>query len=147
MADSFTETVVLPIASPDDAETTCAAVLPRLESADHVVVVHVIEKAGGGIDKASVEQREQRAEELFNTVTERFDDAGVPVETRLLFGTDVTETILDAAADVDATAIMITPRSANRWIRLLSGDVALSLVTDTDRPLIVVPEAEEDRGS
>lgn len=141
--NSLLETVVLPLASPDDAETTCEALTPYLVDGGRVIALHVIEKAGGAPDKASVEQREGRAEEIFEIVTDRFAEAGIDVETQLLYGTDVAQTIIDAAAERDASAIVITPRTASRWRRLLTGDTALSLMTNTDRPLVVVPDPED----
>jgi nucleotide-binding universal stress UspA family protein len=135
------ETVLLPVASEADAGTTGAAAAARIGAADgRAVVVHVIEKAGGAPDKASVEQREEQAAEIFAAAREAFADVGVEVETRLAYGTDIAETIFEVADDVDATAIAFTPREGNRWKRLLTGDVALSLVTETDRPVVVLPE-------
>jgi len=136
MTDLF-ERVLLPVADPDDAAASADAL------ADHefgsVLAVHVVEKAGGGLDKASVEQREDRAEEMFAAVRERLDDPG-RVDAEVVYGTDVAETIFEAAAEFDATAIVITPRGGSRWVRLLTGDVALSLVTESDRPVVVLPD-------
>lgn len=133
------ERVLLPVADPEDARATCDAL------ADHevgsVVAVHVIEKAGGAPDKASVEQREEFAEDTFRAVEACLADS-VPIETRVAFGTDVPDTIFEVADDIDATAIVITPRGGSRWIRLLTGDVALSLVTESDRPVVVLPDGE-----
>ena len=138
------ETVVLPVASETDAEATSAAAAGRIAAADgRAVVVHVIEKAGGAPDKASVEQREEHAEEIFAAAREAASDASIDVETRLAYGTDVAETIFEVADDVDATAIAFTPREGSRWLKLLTGDVALSLVTESDRPVVVLPDREE----
>lgn len=106
------------------------------------MAVHVIEKAGGAPDKASVEQREERAAEIFDAIAECLGDHAL--ETEIRYGTDVADTIFEAAADYDATAIAFTPRSGGRWIRLLTGDVAMTLVTETDRPVIVLPDVPED---
>lgn len=141
---SVFEHVVLPVASEDDAEATCDAAVERVASAGgSVVAVHIVEKGGGVPDKASVEQREERAEKIFAVVTDRCDDAGVPVETRIEYGTDVAETILDAARDVNASSVVFTPRGGSRWINLLTGDVARSLVEKTDRPVVVLPDEGE----
>ncbi|WP_231185199.1 universal stress protein [Haladaptatus sp. DYF46] len=137
------ERIVLPVASEEDAETTCDVALDRVADADgRVVAVHVVEKGGGVPDKASVEQREERAADIFSVVTDRCDAAGIPVETKLTYGTNVAEAIFDAADDVDATAIVFSPRSGSRWIQLLTGDVAHTLVTEANRPIIVLPDTE-----
>jgi nucleotide-binding universal stress UspA family protein len=127
---------LLPVADPADARATCEALAPY--DVGHVVAVYVVEKAGGAPDKASVEQREEYADEIFAVVEERLADS-VSLETRVAYGTDVTEAIFDVADDVGATAVVIRPREGSRWIRLLTGDVALSLVTETDRPVVVLP--------
>lgn len=137
------ERIVLPVASEEDAETTCDVALDRVaDVGGRVVAVHVVEKGGGIPDKASVEQREERAEGIFSVVTNRCEEAGIPVETELAYGTDVADAIFDVADDVDATAIVFSPRSGSRWIQLLTGDVAHSLVTETDRPIVVLPDTE-----
>lgn len=140
MTKSFTETVLIPLASPKDAERTADAVIPYLDPPpDHVLAVTVVEKTEGYMDKAPLEAATERAEETLEIVADRFEEAGVPTETRVLYGTNVIETILDVAEEVDVSSIMATPRNASRWVKLLSGDTALSLMMNTDRPLIVVP--------
>jgi len=131
--------VLLPVASVEDAQATARAVAPYLGDAGSVVAVHVIEKAGGAPDKASVEQRESYAGEVFDAVREQLGD----VETDLRFDTAVEDAIFAAAADHDASAIVFTPRGGSRWLRLLTGDVTLHVVTETDRPVLVLPDIGE----
>jgi nucleotide-binding universal stress UspA family protein len=133
------ERVVVPVASPEDARATARALDPHLDSGDRVVAVHVIEKAGGAPDKAGVEQREEYAVEVFDALRSALDDDR-PVETEIRYGTDVTDAIFGAASDHGASAIVITPRGGSRWLRLLTGDVALDIVTETDRPVVVLPD-------
>ncbi len=141
MTDLF-DRVLLPVASPEDARTTCRAAREYLTGS--ATAVHVIEKAGGAPDKAGVEQREEYAQECFDAFTDCLDD-GREIETEIRYGTDVADTIFQAATDHDATAIVITPRGGSRWVRLLTGDVALDIVTETDRPVVVLPDvAHED---
>ncbi len=145
MSDLF-ERVLVPVASPDDARATSRAVEPYLaRETSEVVVVHVIEKAGGAPDKAGVEQRQAYAEEIFEVVRETLDVQSL--ETEIRYGTDVPEAIFGAAGDHDATAVVITPRGGSRWLRLLTGDVALDIVTETDRPVVVLPDLETAGGS
>ncbi|MFB6152251.1 MAG: universal stress protein [Haloarculaceae archaeon] len=135
--------VFVPVASEEDARTTARAAAPHLRESDgYAVVGHVIEKAGGAPDKASVEQRERRAEDVFAVIGEEFAAADVPHECHLLYGTDVAERIIAAAGEHDADAIVFTPRGGSRWLRLLTGDVSLSLVTLADRPVVVLPDVE-----
>ena len=138
------ERVVLPVASVEDAAASTRALADHDPA--HVVAVHVIEKAGGAPDKAGVEQREQVAEQVFAAIEQGFERhlPGAGLETDLRYGTDVAETIFGAAADHGATAIVITPRGGSRWVRLLTGDVALDIVTRTDRPVVVLPDAGDN---
>ncbi len=141
MSDLF-ERILVPVASPDDARATSRAVEPYLAGeTSEVVVVHVVEKAGGAPDKAGVEQRQEYAGEIFEVVRGELEDQSL--ETEIRYGTDVADAIFGAADDHDATAIVITPRGGSRWLRLLTGDVALDIVTATDRPVVVLP----DRGT
>jgi nucleotide-binding universal stress UspA family protein len=142
MTDIF-DRVLLPVASQEDGRTTARAFDSYGADADRVVAVHVIEKAGGAPDKASVEQREQEAEKIFAVVREELGDG---IETEIAYGTDVAETIFDVADEMEATAIAFTPRGGSRWVQLLTGDVALDLITDTDRPVVVLPEDETEGG-
>jgi nucleotide-binding universal stress UspA family protein len=136
--------IVVPIASDEDGRATARALAGH--EFGSVLAVHVVEKAGGAPDKASVEQRESTAEEAFDAFTDALGD-GADVETRICYGTDVADTIFAAADDYSATAVVITPRGGSRWVRLLTGDVALSLVTETDRPVVVLPDVERSESA
>jgi len=129
--------VLLPVAQEEDAATTAAAVEPYLDG--EIIAVNVVEKAGGAPDKASVEQRELEAEAAFDALRDRLGD----IETEIRYGTDVADTIFAAAADHDVSSIVITPRGGNRLVQLLTGDVALTLVTESDRPVVVLPDDED----
>jgi nucleotide-binding universal stress UspA family protein len=135
MADLL-ERVLLPVASEEDAVTSARAL--AAQAYDEVVLVNVVEKAGGAMDKAGVEQRELAAEEMFEAARAVLGD----VDSEIYYGTDVVDTIFEAADDIDASAIVVTPRGGNRFIRLVTGDVALGLVTENDRPVVVLPDTE-----
>jgi nucleotide-binding universal stress UspA family protein len=137
--------VVLPVASEDDARATCEAALPDVAAAGgEVIAVHVIEKAGGAMDKASVEQREEYADDIFAIVTDACEDAGVPVETDIVFDTVVVDGILDAARDHGASAVAFTPRGGSRWLDLLTGDNSRDLVKQAELPVVVFPAEDAD---
>lgn len=133
---------LVPVASVQDAETTYDALREHVDAAVELHVVTVIEKAGGAPDKASVEQRELVAEEAFSAVRKLAEADGLSVETHLLYGTDVAETIREAAADVDATSVAFRSRGGGRIVDFLSGSVRTKLVTEVDRPVVVLPRDE-----
>jgi len=131
---------LLAVANVPDARASARALAPYVENPERVVVVSVVEKAGGAPDKAPMEEVEAEAERAFDAVREVLG----PVETDLRYGVDVVETIIGAGRDHDATAIVFTPRSGGRLVRLLTGDLALSLVTESDRPVVALPDPDAD---
>lgn len=143
MVDLF-ETVILPIADKKAAEQTCEAVRPYVTANESTVVaVHVIEKAGGAPVKASVEQRELEAEGIFDRVETFLEDEAIDCLSRIAYGTDVVETVLQIVEEEVGTVIMFTPRSANRWVKLLTGDVAYRLIHRSETPVLVIPPTGE----
>lgn len=146
MTDSFFQRVLVPIANRDDARATTAALAPHVDAASSTVIaVHVIEKAGGAPDKASVEQRELVAQDIFAVVTDGLADIRATVETQTLYGTDITTTLIETAHETEATAIVFTPRGGSRWKKLLAGDVTHNLLNSSDLPVITLPRPSDDR--
>lgn len=148
MPETLFRKVLIPVASESDAETTCRALLPHLDrDASEAKVVHVIEKADGAPDKTSPEQLQEEAEKMFDRVIEQFTNADFTnFETEVQYGTNVADTIIEAGRQYGASAIVFTPRGGSRWARLLTGDVAYSLLTNTDRPVITLPPGEDSHG-
>jgi nucleotide-binding universal stress UspA family protein len=143
MSGSFFQRVLVPVANEDDGKATAAALRPYVAGADcTVIAVHVIEKAGGAPDKASVEQRKLFARDIFDVVTDALADTDIALETELLYGTDIASTLIDAAHELDASAIVFTPRGGSRWRKLLTGDVTHNLVNDSDIPILALPDRE-----
>ena len=136
--------VIVPVASPEDGAETAAAVARYAGAIDRVLGVSVVEKAGGAPDKISVEQAEEHAEEALAALAGPLRDAGLEVETDVHYGTDVVETLIGAAGDADADAIVFTPRGGGGLVRLLSGDLGDRLVHESDVPVIAVPNVETD---
>ncbi|MFU1783664.1 universal stress protein [Haloarcula japonica] len=145
MPESLFRHALVPVASPEDAESTMRALRPYVEpGGGDVTVINVIEKAGGAPDKASVEQREDYANEMFSSARGELADTDCTLTTEIRYGTDVAETIIETAHEIDASAIVFTPRGGSRWVRLLTGDVGLSLVSESDLPVITLPESDND---
>lgn len=139
------ERVVVSVADERDAVATASAVASHLAGVRHVTAVHVVEKGGGVADKAPMEKRTTDASRFLSLFASRLDE--VAVETRIEFGTDVADTIVETALEVDATAIVFRPRGGNRLVRLLSGDTAVRLVTDSELPVVSLGATGGDRSS
>lgn len=135
--------LLLPIADEADAENTCTAIRPHVDArGGQLVFVHVVEKTPGYPDKVPLDAARDRADAIFRVVRSRLADAGSRVSTEVRYGPNVVEEIYAAAAAVDATAIVITPRPARRWTRVLTGDVAYRLVTTSRHPVVVFPRPD-----
>ena len=140
MTLTFGGRVIVPAADPDDAERTASSLVSRLGPTSTVVVVHVVQKAGGGIDKAPMAQRKEYAETVFERARGPLEATEATVETEVLFGTDVVETIFEAAGDWNADAIAFIPREGRRITELLTGDVARRLVREASVPVVALPQ-------
>jgi nucleotide-binding universal stress UspA family protein len=144
MTLTFDGTVVVPAADPDDGERTATALVSHLEPTSTVIAVNVIEKSGGGMDKASVEQREGYADDIFERVREVLDDAPGAVETQVIYGTDVVERIFEAAREERADAVVFNAREGNRLAEFLTGDVARRLVKEASVPVVALPQVDAE---
>lgn len=135
------ERVVIPVASEADARMASETILPYLEQVGGAaIVVHVIKYAEDGVFPSPPSMQEADADAMFDIVRENTD---VVVQTRKAYGTDVAAAILDVAKEVNASSVVISPRPKNRVIRLLSGDTALSLVTNPEIPVLSIPRQSE----
>jgi len=143
MTRSFVEVnVLLPVADTEDAENTCSAVVPYLKDKDcRVFVIHVVKQKRRNADTEAIEAR---AETVFECARGCFDAVGVPVTGEVWYGTDVSQTILDAAEEHAADSIILTPRKKSVWRRLLSENVIGQLSRTVDQPLIVIPTEATD---
>jgi nucleotide-binding universal stress UspA family protein len=108
-----------------------------------IVVSHVVEKGEGVPDKTSVEQREQYAEEAYQTFQDVFPDKQASISFVTLYGRNVAETIVEGAVEAEATVIAFTPRGGSRWARLVTGDIARNLIENEDVPVISLPKEPE----
>ena len=145
MTEPFLSRVVVSVANRDDAAVTATTLRSYFAMGATVIVVHVIKEAGEAPDKASVEQREQRAAEVFSIITEGFDDSGVVLEKDLRYGTDIASSIVGAAHDRSASAIVFTSRGGSRWHKPVTGDVTHNLVRSSDIPTLVLPGRGRER--
>lgn len=138
MSESLTKHLVVPVADEEDARET-ARILDEYEYG-RITVVHVVEKGERVPDKLPLEQAEQRASDAFGA----FRGFIPEIDTETAYRRDVVAAILNVAADVNASAIAFRPRGGTRLVQFLSGDTALKLVTDADRPVIALPEETEN---
>ncbi|MFW6318003.1 MAG: universal stress protein [Halorubrum sp.] len=130
--------VLLPVAHEEDALATARTLEPY--GPERVTALHVVEKGEGVPDKTPVEQSEELAAESYAAVKTVFPDA----DEHTAYARNVVGAILDAADEVDASAIAYRSRGGNRLMQFLSGDLSLKLVTNADRPVIALPRADDE---
>lgn len=140
--------VLVPVASLEDTEATCQAILPHLsEDTETVVLLHVINQTEGYIDPASPKHLEEEAEKMFRVAQ---DSVGpdLPLQTSLRFGTNVVDEIKESAAEHDATAIAFRPRPGGVLTKLVPEDTQARLITEAPCPVIAFPDsAAPDEGT
>ncbi|MEQ8860860.1 MAG: universal stress protein [Pseudomonadales bacterium] len=71
---------------------------------------------------------------------------GLAVRTRVVTGEQINQGILEAAAACDADLIVMGARQKSLLQRLFSPDEARATVERSTRPLLIIPEAAEERG-
>jgi nucleotide-binding universal stress UspA family protein len=101
-----------------------------------VVVAHV---AQPNDEDESEQDTRLRGEQTLHTLADRLSEAGVTVESELLFGDDIARAVLNAAAAHNVTLIVIGATGKGRVARLLAGDVPQQIVRHADRPVMLLP--------
>ena len=140
MADDILDRIIVPVSDEDDAVKTAKAVAPYFDGTE-LFVVYVVEKGGGAPDKAPMEAVEEHGRKALDAFEKEMSEQGVEVEKDVLFGEDVAETVLKEAEKRDATVVFVA-RKGGRFIRLLTGDDALSFVTENRVPVVSLPRPE-----
>jgi nucleotide-binding universal stress UspA family protein len=136
MTPPLTGHVLVPVADSGDARETAAALEPY--DIGRMTVLYVVEKGGGVPDKTPVEQSDHVAADAFAAFRETFPEADMEKAYRR----DIVAGILETADELDVSAIVFRPRGGSRLLQFLAGDRALRLVTESVRPVIVLPEVE-----
>jgi nucleotide-binding universal stress UspA family protein len=140
MTTHVTNHVLVPVADSEDARLTALALEPY--APDRVTVLHIVEKGEGVPDKTPVEQSEQLADEAFTGFQKIIPDA----ETATNYRRDVVEGIIEVADELDVSAIMFRPRGGSRIVQFLAGDRSLKLISEANRPVIALPDPDEQEG-
>jgi nucleotide-binding universal stress UspA family protein len=130
--------VVVPVADEEVAEETARIADDYLDDDGRVVLVHVVREED---EYASEDEWETFAERAFESARAELD--GIEIETEILHGEAVAETVVEYAAEIGATAVAFRSRGGSRWRQIMAGDVARELVTSAELPIVVLPALED----
>ena len=109
----------------------------------HVVVeggqepIAGVPTAGDRIVAESLEDAEERGEQVLEEARQRATDAGVESTTELLYGNPV-DALTSYAGDIDADGIFVGHRGISKQYEGLAGSVAKELVERAACPVTVV---------
>ena len=128
MRDWLLDQPLVPVADAADAEATYTALVSHVDPADtQPVVIHV----------RTDDTEDGRA------VVERFESLaaadGMAVETKTYDGEEISETIIDVATEIEASAVVFCSRGGSAWFDLLAGGVRTSLMAKSDQPVVMLP--------
>ncbi len=140
MNDGLFERVLVPIASPDDAEATARALRPHLDAETTLIITHVTEGTTAETTlKTGRDQFAGATYEKFDKILYRDD---LQFEWATLEGREVAEALTDAIDMTEATLVAFTPREINTWERTISGDPGGKLIREATVPVMVFPNRQ-----
>lgn len=123
---------------------------PQIGTDTRITIVNVFEEfdpdeqfmtKGIDIDSEALFEEEQ-VPETVTMATETLTEAGYTVDIRREHG-DITESILDCVADIDADGIAMTGRQRSPVGKVLLGSVTQSILLSAECPVIVIPKSNE----
>ena len=88
--------------------------------------------------------RREHTEDAFEAFRKLARTDGITVETEHLYGTDVAETVKEAAAQHSDIAFVFGSRGGCTWLDLVSGNVRSKHISDTDIPDVALPDDGDD---
>lgn len=136
---------LLPVASLEDAEASAEAVLPAIGHAGGVLTaVHIVDIGNGWTRQGPTFYRQDLADDILGLIERHGRSYGMTVRKKVLYEQDIAEAIVRVADQIDASAIVFTPRGSGRWLSFFSRNTALELVKNAPRPVVVFPAGADE---
>ena len=145
--------IMVPLDGSEEAE----CVLPHVEAIatgcniSRLTLVRVIEplKLPGGVEsRINPEERERLekdsvniAEEYLNNVTKRLKDAGISAESKVLWGKDVIDELVDYADESGVDLVVIATHGRSGVSRWVWGSMADRILRSASMPVLMVRSA------
>lgn len=141
MVDDILDRIVVPVSGKKDAVNTAKSVANYFDGSE-LVAVYVVEKTEGAPDKSPHDAAKEHGNEGLEAFEEEMKTHRIEVEKEILFGSNVANTVLEEAEKRNATVVFVA-REGGRFIRLLTGDNAISFVTENRIPVVSLPRPEQ----
>ncbi len=103
-----------------------------------VSVSRFIDEFVVSIDKLKMQLRE---------VAQRIRDEGIECTTKMIRHTNIAESVVDHADEMDASLIMIMTQQERKWNEFILGSSARTIITDAERPVMSLRPKESDKNS
>lgn len=100
-----------------------------------VLVIHVSRPSAGQMR----EQEQADGEAAISLLRDKLSDAGVVVQTLLMFSDDIARAILNTALEREVSLIVLGLTGKNVFARLLAGNVPVELIKNTRIPVLLLP--------
>jgi nucleotide-binding universal stress UspA family protein len=138
--DELFERILVPIASPEDAEATARAIRPHLDAGTTLIVTHVTR--GTDAETTIKTGRDQFAGATYETFSDILYRRDLEFEWVTLEAREVTEALVDAVEMTAATVVAFTPRDMDTGKQTLAGDPGNRLIREAAVPVMVFPNQQ-----
>lgn len=129
--------ILVAVSSPWASEKLVAVMRDlALRLSAHVIVAHVAKPTDQDDSNQDVRTR---GEQTLNAMTRKLTDAGVSAEGVMLFGDDVGQAILNAAASQSVSLIVLGMSGKGRLLRILAGDIPNKIMRNANLPVLTLP--------
>lgn len=138
----------IPVDGSDNSKLACQAAVRMAESIQKTVILAhchdpIPQRIQGHALDTLYEELEAESEHIFQDCRGCFDQAGIPVETLILYGSQ-GPTLATAADEQNADIIIMGTRGLGNLGSLVLGSVSNAVIHNTNLPVLLVPEKRED---
>lgn len=128
--------ILIAVSSPLASERVVTPVADlALRLGAEVLVVHVTRPSGA----ATTGRESGDGETAVRILGDKIRARGVAVQTLLMFSDDVSQAILNTAAEREVSLIVLGLTGKNVFARLIAGNVPVELIRDTKVPVMLLP--------
>ncbi len=137
----------IPVDGSDNSKLACQAAVRMAEAGNKkVILAHchdpIPQRIQGHALEVLEEDLKEEADRIFKECRVYFDQAHIPVETLVLYGSQ-GPTLAEAADEQGADVIIMGTRGLGNLGSLVLGSVSNAVIHNTNLPVLLVPEKKE----